>query len=64
MAIAFPSGATAGTTYTDPGSGQSYVFDGAKWQGNAGGIRRVESITQASYSSLVTKDPTVLYLIS
>lgn len=64
MAITFPASPTTGTNYTDPGSGQCYTWDGTKWLGNAAVIRKIEPITQAAYTALAAKDPTVLYLIS
>ena len=64
MALTLPSAPAKGDNYTDPLSGQRYTWDGAKWIGNAAGIRKVEPITQAAYTALTTKDPTVLYLIS
>jgi len=64
MAITFPGSPTNGESYTDPGSGQRYTWDGTKWLGNAAGIRKVEAMTQAAYTALPTKDPTVLYLLS
>ena len=63
MAITFPATPANGTVYTDPGSGQRYVYDGGKWKGNAAGIARVEKITDAAYTALTVKDPTVLYLV-
>jgi hypothetical protein len=64
MAITFPSAPASGDSYTDATSGQRYTWDGTKWLGNAGGIRKVEPITQAAYTALTAKDPTVLYLVS
>ena len=62
--ITFPSAPANGDSYLDPGSGQRYTWNGSQWLGNATGVRKVETITQAAYTALATKDPTVLYLIS
>jgi hypothetical protein len=64
MAITFPATPANGEVYADPGSGQRYTWDGVKWLGNAAGIRKVEQMTQAAYTALPVKDPTVLYLLS
>jgi len=64
LAITFPSAPANGDSHLDPGSAQRYTWNGSQWLGNAAGIRKVEAITQAAYTALATKDPTVLYLIS
>ena len=64
MAITFPAAPANGQQFTDPGSGQRYAYDGVKWKGNAAGIAKVETVTQAAYTALAVKDPTTLYLIS